>query len=307
MSTTDQIISGDLDLYEFFDVDPTCDTSVIRRQYRRKALEYHPDKNSNTADKFQLLSQIYDILSNETLRKQYDEIRHRKLDQKHVDSQLDDRTKQFKEALLKAEKKFDSKKTFNSVDAFELQKIREDGAKRLKKLESKILNSEASYVSYKDIDIAKKIDVTDNSEKTTKVILKWKHKPELEDKLTLSIISEIMTVFGPVESIERIPSSDRYEWALLHFHNEENVDRATQHNYRESASLWDGTPYRKLASLLRDCIIYNPTTKDKNLDGKFEQYKKESGISEDIFTDNEVINDVMIQRINEEISKSYLT
>lgn len=307
MSTTDQIISGDLDLYEFLEVQPNCDDTIIRKQYRKKALEYHPDKNSDSKDKFQILSQVYEILSNETLREQYDEIRQRKLNQKHIDSQLDEQTKRFKEELLKAEKKFDSKKTFSSVDAIELQKIREDGAKRLKKLESRILNSSAAYVSYKDLEVDKKIDITDNSEKTTKVILKWKLKPELEDKLTLSMISEIMTVFGPVESIEKIPSSDRYEWALLRFHNEENVDRATQHNYRESASLWDGTPYRKLASLLRDCIIFNPTTKDKNLDSRFEKYRKESGITEDIFTDNEIINDVMIQKINEEISKSYLT
>lgn len=306
MSVND-IIYGKLDLYEFLQVEPQANITTIRRQYRRIALKYHPDKNIDpeAVKTFQLVSQIYEILSHEESRKAYDELRRAKRLKQQRQDHLDEKTKAFKEQLLQREKNLDSTSLFNKVNSREVQKLQEEGFRRRKLLETKYLRGSMSYVSYRELPITPIFDITDNFKRALKVVLKWKYRPELKDKFTIDIIKDIMSVFGHVESIQQIPDLDNYNAAVLQYSNLEEVDRATTHNYHKTASLWDGTPYRKLASLLRECKVYKPCTFNKQLNKEFTKYHDIN--ASDILTDNESINDVVIDRVNEELSKLYLT
>ena len=67
------------DYYEVLGVSKNADISDIKRSYRRLAMKYHPDRNSedpNAEDKFKEASEAFDVLSDQEKRSQYDQFGH---------------------------------------------------------------------------------------------------------------------------------------------------------------------------------------------------------------------------------------
>lgn len=63
------------DLYEVLGVTKTATQSEIKSAYRKLAVKYHPDKNPGdkaAEEKFKQITAAYDVLSDETKRRQYD-------------------------------------------------------------------------------------------------------------------------------------------------------------------------------------------------------------------------------------------
>ena len=63
------------DLYEVLGVQRTATQSEIKSAYRKLAIKYHPDKNPGdkaAEEKFKKITAAYDVLSDETKRRQYD-------------------------------------------------------------------------------------------------------------------------------------------------------------------------------------------------------------------------------------------
>jgi curved DNA-binding protein CbpA len=61
------------DYYEFLQISPNAEPGTIHRVYKFLAARFHPDNpESGDTEKFALLRQAYDILSNAALRTQYD-------------------------------------------------------------------------------------------------------------------------------------------------------------------------------------------------------------------------------------------
>jgi curved DNA-binding protein CbpA len=64
------------DYYEFLQISPNAEPSTIQRVYKFLAARLHPDNpESGDAEKFALLKQAYDVLSDAALRAQYDSVR----------------------------------------------------------------------------------------------------------------------------------------------------------------------------------------------------------------------------------------
>jgi curved DNA-binding protein CbpA len=68
----------DVNLYEILNVDIDSNESEIKKQYKKLILKYHPDKNPDNEDVFELITLSYNIIINKELRKLYNEIRKNK-------------------------------------------------------------------------------------------------------------------------------------------------------------------------------------------------------------------------------------
>ena len=66
----------DTGYYDILGIQPEATPTEIKKAYRRKAMETHPDKHPDDPDaqrKFQDVGEAYQVLSDESLRKRYDE------------------------------------------------------------------------------------------------------------------------------------------------------------------------------------------------------------------------------------------
>lgn len=67
------------DYYEVLEVTKTATVEEIKKAYRKKAIQYHPDKNpgdKEAEDKFKEAAEAYDVLSNPDKRARYDQFGH---------------------------------------------------------------------------------------------------------------------------------------------------------------------------------------------------------------------------------------
>lgn len=61
-----------MNLYQILELNNNANLNEIKKQYKKLCLKYHPDKNGDK-DKFILINQAYEILSNDETRKIYDD------------------------------------------------------------------------------------------------------------------------------------------------------------------------------------------------------------------------------------------
>ncbi|MCJ8277376.1 MAG: J domain-containing protein [Bdellovibrionales bacterium] len=63
------------DYYFILGIDPSASQKAIKSAYRQLALKYHPDhnpQNAKAADRFKLIREAYDVLSNADAKRNYD-------------------------------------------------------------------------------------------------------------------------------------------------------------------------------------------------------------------------------------------
>ena len=74
--------------YAVLGIDSDASTATIKNAYRKKASEFHPDKNSasDAAAKFREIQEAYDLLSDPVKRRDYDENRRRSLLEKPLET-----------------------------------------------------------------------------------------------------------------------------------------------------------------------------------------------------------------------------
>jgi molecular chaperone DnaJ len=68
----------DKDFYAVLGIAKDADTDEIKKAYRKLARQYHPDKNAGDVkaeEKFKEISEAYDVLSDDSKRHEYDEMR----------------------------------------------------------------------------------------------------------------------------------------------------------------------------------------------------------------------------------------
>ena len=66
------------DFYEVLGVSRTADDGALKSAFRKLAMQLHPDKNPGDApseEKFKEVAAAYDVLGDDTKRKEYDEVR----------------------------------------------------------------------------------------------------------------------------------------------------------------------------------------------------------------------------------------
>jgi DnaJ family protein C protein 17 len=194
---------------------------------------------------------VYNILSDESLRGEYDKIRKAKLQKSLQKSQLEELTKKFQNDLLHSESKL--KKDNRTIN---IEQLREDGIKRRRLHEQQFISNKRNlhYVSFQDLPSPEYISIT-SSTSNPRVQVKWKYKRELGDYFDETVLHQIMQIFGPIASVTVDPhkSGARYDSGTIQYERAGDSQKACSHDFRKSASLWDGTTVRKVASLVREC------------------------------------------------------
>ena len=67
------------DYYEILSIERTATTEQIKKAYRKKAIEYHPDKNpgnKEAEENFKLAAEAYEVLSDPNKKARYDQYGH---------------------------------------------------------------------------------------------------------------------------------------------------------------------------------------------------------------------------------------
>ncbi len=71
------------DFYEILGINKSADAAAIKKAYRKKAIEFHPDKNpgdKEAEEKFKLAAEAYEVLSDPQKKAKYDQYGHQAFD-----------------------------------------------------------------------------------------------------------------------------------------------------------------------------------------------------------------------------------
>ena len=69
----------EMDYYEILEIHRSASSDDIKKSYKRLAFEYHPDRNpgnSNAEERFKVINEAYQILSDPDKRARYDSFGH---------------------------------------------------------------------------------------------------------------------------------------------------------------------------------------------------------------------------------------
>ena len=89
--------------YKILGAEPDSDFSQIKKAFRKKALEYHPDRGGTHVEMVKI-NEAWEVLSNKQLRRQYDNL----LKNGKQDSQFFDEAKQRAQTYEKSWDEFDT-------------------------------------------------------------------------------------------------------------------------------------------------------------------------------------------------------
>lgn len=125
----------DLDLYGILGIEWTCDVSEVKKAYRKKALQCHPDKNPddpNAAKEFHQLTKILEVLTDEAARKAYDKVLSAKKQAEIRNRELGSKRRKLKEALDSRERGVG--KSADQLFREEIERLRKEGSRQVSNL-----------------------------------------------------------------------------------------------------------------------------------------------------------------------------
>ncbi|XP_060804148.1 dnaJ homolog subfamily C member 17 isoform X2 [Amyelois transitella] len=138
----------DVDLYAILDLQISATESEIKKAYRKKALQCHPDKNPDdpkAAETFHELSRALEILTDKSAREAYDKVLKAKAAAKIRHQQLDSKRQKLKEDLERREREASSGSgAINLTDeqklAAEIERLQREGSRLLLEEQQRMKN-----------------------------------------------------------------------------------------------------------------------------------------------------------------------
>lgn len=139
---------SDVNLYDLLGVSIEADQADIRKAYRKRALECHPDKNPDNpkaAERFHELSKALEILTDVTARDAYDKVLKAKKAAELRTKQLDSKRQKLKEELEQRERaalnKLQAGQPYSTVRKSD-EEVLQEQIERLRREGSKLLEEE---------------------------------------------------------------------------------------------------------------------------------------------------------------------
>ncbi|KAM7362312.1 dnaJ homolog subfamily C member 17 [Cochliomyia hominivorax] len=223
---------GDVNFYEILSIQIEADENTIRKAYRKKALECHPDKNPNNpkaAELFHELSKALEILTDKAARTAYDnvlkakkaaELRNKQLDNKRqkLKADLEKRERESQSNLKSANTYFKEQKSSEDILQEQIERLRKEGSRLLEEeqslLREQLQQSLANHIAKQNID---------NS--TYRLKMKW--KSEKKDPLNGGYTKEnLLNYLKKYGDIVALVMSKKCGSALIEFKSLESAEMA---------------------------------------------------------------------------------
>jgi DnaJ family protein C protein 17 len=142
-----------MDLYKLLNVEETSTVEEIKKAYRKRALELHPDKNLGNKEeaekKFIELGKAFELLADSSARAAYDAVRRQKREKEKRDRQLDEKQRKLREKLESREKAYkerSAQQTEQLKKNVEEERLQRE-VERLRKEGSRILEDEMNLIN----------------------------------------------------------------------------------------------------------------------------------------------------------------
>ncbi|XP_063365048.1 dnaJ homolog subfamily C member 17 [Cydia amplana] len=218
----------DVDLYAILDLTISATESEIKKAYRKKALQCHPDKNPDdpkAAEAFHELSRALEILTDAAARSAYDKVLRAKEAAKLRHKELDSKRQKLKEDLERREREAMSGSGMNNLTdeqklAAEIQRLQREGSKLLQE-EQKRVKEEIQRSLGRLTE-----PVWDSS--LNRIKIKWKadKTDESNGGYDEAILRKFLKKYGDIVAL--IVSPKKKGSALVEFANKEASDMAIE-------------------------------------------------------------------------------
>ncbi|KAL3275540.1 hypothetical protein HHI36_020299 [Cryptolaemus montrouzieri] len=204
----DNINLEELDLYEILEIEVTCTSNDIKKAYRKKALQCHPDKNPDNPDaakEFHRLSKILEILTDESARKAYDRVLKGRKEAALRHKELDSKRRKLKEDLENRERLASGQgihsKTPDQQLKAEIERLRKEGSKAVQEEVQFVLNKLKE-------DRNKQADNWDSSKYRIK--LKWKAAKNdvTNGGYTKEMLNQFLSKYGDIIALVMSPNKN---------------------------------------------------------------------------------------------------
>ena len=204
----------DMDLYKLFEVDEASTIEEIKKAYRKRALESHPDKNLDNKEeaerKFVQLGKAFEVLADKSSKAAYDAVRKARRDKAKRDEHLDEKRKKLKDALEQREKCFKEQfqKKTEAMNRTGEEERYQNEVERLRNEGSKILEEEMNFIN-EQIRLEKKRASSSKHEatadsstdvKSPRFKINWPSKLNAA-KLNEELLNYLFSKYGQVEAL----------------------------------------------------------------------------------------------------------
>uniref|UniRef100_A0A0K8TM17 DnaJ homolog subfamily C member 17 n=1 Tax=Tabanus bromius TaxID=304241 RepID=A0A0K8TM17_TABBR len=258
---------SNIDFYGLLELDQTATEAEVRKAYRRKALQCHPDKNPDNpraAELFHELSKALEILTDKAARNAYDKVLSAKKAAEIRNRQLDSKRQKLKADLEKREKEASTRGQFFSPAKTAEETLR-DEIERLRKEGSKLLEEEQELMRNQiREELLRKETSFDSSKHRIKI--KWKAGKTDPDNGNYNedSLRKYLQKYGEIVAL--VLSSKKNGSALVEFKTAEAAEMAVTYekgNLANPLTLeWVSNP----PSRIRNVLSYNTTVTDSDFE-----------------------------------------
>ncbi|CAG9764777.1 unnamed protein product [Ceutorhynchus assimilis] len=221
----DDLKIEEMDLYEILEIEVSSKTADIKKAYRKKALQCHPDKNPDdpqAAKKFHQLSKILELLIDDAARAAYDKVLNGRKEAELRHKELDGKRRKLKEDLEARERLAGTGQSQQRKS--EAQKLREE-IERLRKEGSKQVEEEVESV-LRTINEQKNKSDTQWDSANGRIKIKWtaEKKDPNNGGYTQEMLHRFLSKYGEIQGL--VISPKKKGSALVEFKEQRAAEMA---------------------------------------------------------------------------------
>lgn len=218
----DDLKIEEMDLYEMLDIPPSSSPGDIKKAYRKKALQCHPDKNPDdpeAARKFHQLSKILEILTDEAAKTAYDKVLKGRKEAAIRHQELDGKRRKLKEELEERESRAAKGPQKSEAEKLheEIERLRKEGSRQVQEEIEKVL---------KEVNSEKNKFETEWDSSNNRIKIKWQadKKDPKNGGYTQEMLHRFLSKYGEIQAL--VMSPKKTGSALVEFKDQKAAEMA---------------------------------------------------------------------------------